>query len=326
MSRVSVLVAVYNAACYLQECLDSLTGQTLRDIEIICVDDCSTDNSLDILNGYASRDSRIRVIRLVENGGQAHARNVGLGFASGDFVCMLDADDHFSSDALECAVNVFDRHSSTGCVLFDVVMEYADRAERYQMPDFEVLTGGEALRLSLTWRIHGLYMVRADIHRRHPYDETCRLYSDDNTTRIHYIASGSVRRCDGIYYYRQHEMSATHSVSVRRFDYLRANESMLRQMKDMDVAQDAVAEYNDHRWLNMIDTYMFYHCHGAGLTVEERQYGLEELHRVWLTMADMMRGRSVASKFGYRPMPSWPMFRVQEWLYFSLRGLLGRNK
>lgn len=326
MTRVSVLVAVYNAARYLHECLDSLTSQTLHDIEIICVDDCSTDNSLDILNGYAACDGRIRVVALSENGGQAHARNVGLRLASGEFVCMLDADDRFSTDALERAVSVFDSHPDTGCVLFDVMMCHSDRAERYPMPDFEALTGSEAFRLSLTWRIHGLYMVRADIHKRHPYDETCRLYSDDNTTRIHYMASVTVRRCAGIYHYRQHCQSATHAVSVRRFDYLRANESMLRQMKELGVSPDVIDEYEDHRWLNMVDTYMFYHCHGAQLTAAGRQYGFEELRRVWRTMAGSMRGRAVASKFGYRPMSSWTMFRVQEWIYFSLRGLLGRNK
>lgn len=326
MSRVSVLVAVYNAARYLPECLDSLVRQTLCDIEIICVDDCSTDNSLEILREYAAEDSRIYVVALSENSGQAHARNVGLRAASGEFVCMLDADDRFSEDALERAVEVFDSCPATDCVLFDVMMEWPDRSETYPMPDFDALTGNEAFRLSLTWRIHGLYMVRADIHRRYPYDETCRLYSDDNTTRIHYIASREVRRCAGVYHYRQHELSATHAVSVRRFDYLRANESMLRHIKNMCVDADAISEYDDHRWLNLIDTYMFYHCHGAELAKSDRQYGLAEIHRVWQDMADNMRGRAVAAKFGYRPMWSWLMFRMQEWLYFSLRGLLGKNK
>ena len=72
--QFSLLVAVYNAERYLSACLDSLVGQTLRDIQIICIDDASTDNSWNILQRYAERDCRIELIRLDTNAGQAHAR------------------------------------------------------------------------------------------------------------------------------------------------------------------------------------------------------------------------------------------------------------
>ena len=67
MTNVSVLVAVYNASTYLGECLDSLLRQTYRDIQVLCIDDCSTDNSLNILQEYARRDARIEIIHLKEN-------------------------------------------------------------------------------------------------------------------------------------------------------------------------------------------------------------------------------------------------------------------
>ena len=77
--KVTVLVAVYNAEKYIRKCLDSLIEQTLTDIQVVCIDDASTDNSLSILNEYAGKDNRIEVIALTENHGQAHARNQGLG-------------------------------------------------------------------------------------------------------------------------------------------------------------------------------------------------------------------------------------------------------
>ena len=324
MPKVSVLVAVYNAGQFLARCLDSLLGQTLSDIQVICVDDASTDGSLRLLNDYALRDMRIDVLRLQDNCGQAHARNVGLTVAKGEVVCMVDADDWLSADALESLYNAFD--TETDCVLFDLVSVYDNREERYAMPAFTVLTGEEAFRLSLTWKIHGLYGVRADIHRRFPYDETCRLYSDDNTTRIHYLASRRVARCRGIYYYRQHDASATHQVSVRRFDYLRANESMRRQMLEAGVGQKLLAEYENHRWLNLVGIYMFYHVHGKELTSCERRYGRSELYRTWLSIDRTLLNKETTAKFGYRPCQSWRLFRLQEWLYFTLRGLLGRNR
>ena len=323
MPKVSVLVAVYNAEPFLPTCLDSLIGQSHRDIQIICTDDASTDNSLKILNDYAVRDNRIEVIHLAENSGQAHARNCGLQRADGDIICMLDADDWLSADALERLVGAFD--AQTDCVLFDLVFHYTDHETPYPMPCFERLTGGEAFKLSLTWQIHGLYGIRAAIHKQHPYDETCRSYSDDNTTRIHYLHSRQVRCCTGVYHYRQHNASVTHRVSAHRFDYLRANESMRRQMQALRVGDALLAEYENHRWLNLVDVYMFYHVHGRELTKAEREHGLHELRHVWETIDRQVLNKKTTAKFGYRPCCSWHVFRLQEWLYFSLRGLLGKN-
>ena len=323
MPKVSVLVAVYNAAPFLPACLDSLMGQSHRDIQVICIDDASTDDSLHILHDYAMRDNRIEVIHLEENGGQAHARNCGLQRVNGDIVCMLDADDWLSDNALEQLVAAFDEQ--TDCVLFDLVFDYADHEQPYPMPHFDVLTGKEAFQLSLTWKIHGLYGIRTAIHKQHPYDETCRSYSDDNTTRIHYLHARQVRRCAGVYHYRQHEASVTHHISVHRFDYLRANESMRRQMLALQVDNTLVAEYENHRWLNLVDVYMFYHVHGRKLTKAEREYGRQELRHVWATIDRKALNKETITKFGYRPCRSWLLFRLQEWLYFTLRGLLGKN-
>lgn len=325
MSKVSVLIAIYNAEPYLAKCLDSLTKQTLGDIQIICIDDGSTDGSPHIMDMYAKQDDRIRTIRLNENHGQAHARNVGLAIADGEFVCMLDADDWFSPDALERAVETFRNHERTDAVLFDVIMEYEGHSERYEMPTFEAISGEEAFKLSLTWSIHGLYMVRAEIHKKIPYDETCKLYSDDNTTRLHYMAAHEVRRCLGQYHYRQHSMSSTHKVSSRRFECIRANESMRRQMEQLGVCRELMDLYENSRWLNMVDTYMFYHCHGHKLTQEERSYGNKEIKRAWYTIDKKALKPTLASKFGYRPMPTWTLFRLQEWAYFTIRSLIGKN-
>lgn len=98
--KVSVVIPVYNCEKYLRECLDSVINQSLRDIEIICVDDGSTDNSHDILLEYQKKDNRITVL-FQTNQGAGAARNQGLDIARGEFVAFLDADDFFKSDMLE---------------------------------------------------------------------------------------------------------------------------------------------------------------------------------------------------------------------------------
>ncbi|MCM1167303.1 MAG: glycosyltransferase [Ruminococcus sp.] len=99
MAKVSVLVPVYNVEKYLGQCLDSIIGQTLKDIEIICVNDGSTDNSLEILREYGRKDRRIKIIDK-PNGGLPSARNAGLDAATGEYVAFVDSDDHIRSDMM----------------------------------------------------------------------------------------------------------------------------------------------------------------------------------------------------------------------------------
>ena len=89
---ISVIIPVYNVEAYLPRCLDSVIQNTYRNLEIICVDDGSTDGSPEILRDYAQRDARITVITK-ENGGVSSARNAGLDRATGEFVAFIDSDD-----------------------------------------------------------------------------------------------------------------------------------------------------------------------------------------------------------------------------------------
>ena len=97
---VSVIVPVYNVLPYLHEALDSLIGQTYRELEIILIDDGSTDGSGEVCDGYAERDQRICVIHQ-ENKGLSAARNIGLDRANGNYIAFLDPDDAFHSEFIE---------------------------------------------------------------------------------------------------------------------------------------------------------------------------------------------------------------------------------
>ena len=101
MPKVSVLIPAYNVAPYINECIDSVLNQTLQDFEIICVDDCSTDTTLSILQEYAAKDDRINVIIHGMNKGQSSGRNDALEKAAGEYVYMLDADDMIVPECLE---------------------------------------------------------------------------------------------------------------------------------------------------------------------------------------------------------------------------------
>lgn len=103
---VSVIVPTYNVAPLLGRCLDSLVGQTLQNIEIICIDDKSTDETLDVLRDYARRDIRIRIIEMDTNGGAAVARNAGVEIARGRYLAFVDSDDFVDADWLQTLYDV----------------------------------------------------------------------------------------------------------------------------------------------------------------------------------------------------------------------------
>lgn len=105
MPKVSIIVPCYNVASFLPKCLDSLINQTLHDIEIICIDDKSTDTTLNILQKYKQTDPRIKVIASENNTGVATTRNKGLDFATGEYIGFVDPDDYVDLDFYEKLYN-----------------------------------------------------------------------------------------------------------------------------------------------------------------------------------------------------------------------------
>ncbi len=111
MPKVSIIVPVYNVAPYLRQCLDSVVNQTLRDIEIICVDDGSTDGSAAILAEYAAKDPRVKVLTR-EHTNAGAARNAGMAVATGEYLGFVDSDDFVEPEAFERMAACADRHSA----------------------------------------------------------------------------------------------------------------------------------------------------------------------------------------------------------------------
>lgn len=125
---ISIVIPVYNVAAYLPQCLDSLVNQTYRDLEIICVNDGSKDNSLEILQQYATQDSRIRIISR-ENRGIAASRNEALAQAQGDWVMFVDSDDWVDVQTCQSALDLAEQHQA------DVVMwAYAREFRSQSLP------------------------------------------------------------------------------------------------------------------------------------------------------------------------------------------------
>lgn len=331
MPQISILVAVYNTAPYLPQCLDSLCGQTLRDIQIICIDDCSTDQSPQILADYAQRDARITLLRTPHNSGQAAARNLGLQIATGEFTTFVDSDDWLAPDALEQALEALTQNPANDCAVMRLIKYYPDDGHEVEHPlhtgGKEALTGEEAFMLSLdNWAIHGVYVVRTTLHKRFPYDASSILYTDDHVTHLHYLNARRVVMCQGRYYYRQNPASTTRACSMRRFACLEADLNKRRAI-EAEAAQGHIPHHaaealrlcETQRWCNMIGSYLFLLDNKAHFTPAERREVLQRMARVLPTFSRSLIAWRIKLHPFYWPFHSFGLLRAQWWLLHKWR-------
>ena len=111
IEKISIIIPIYNTEKYMNKCLDSLINQTYKNIEIILIDDGSTDKSYDICNMYAKKDNRIKVIRQ-KNAGQSSARNTGIEKCDGDYILLVDSDDWIDLDMCEKLYKAMKKYSA----------------------------------------------------------------------------------------------------------------------------------------------------------------------------------------------------------------------
>jgi len=123
MTKISVIVPVYNVEDYLEKCLDSLVNQKYKDFEVIIVNDGSTDNSQDIIDEYVSKYDNFKSFNK-KNGGLASARNYGLTKANGEYVLFLDSDDYYELDCLSILANEL---NDDNIIVFNMFVDYPDR-------------------------------------------------------------------------------------------------------------------------------------------------------------------------------------------------------
>ncbi len=339
MSKITVLVAVYNAAPFLSQCLGSLEQQTLEDFEAICVDDGSTDGSAQLLDQWAQGDKRIRVVHLCGNHGQAYARNRGIEMATGQYITMLDADDWLAPDSLQLAVETMEEHSETDAVLLDLRYCWPDgREEGYswhyptegveQNSDgsFKVMTGRQAFMASISWQIHGVYAARRRLFELYPFDTTLSSYSDDNATRLQYRAAREVRCCSGKYFYRQHDASVTHQPSTKRMNWMGALTLLRANLRQLNETDEVLDNMEQQRWFVIVDSGWFLYRNRKTFSREERLYCIGRIHEEWADTDTRRLPLKVKLLPGYFPFRGcWPLFRAEQWLLFSAKRLLHRQ-
>lgn len=206
MPRISVIIPVYNTEKYLKECLDSVISQTFYDIEIICVNDGSKDNSLSILKEYTQKDSRIKVINQ-ENSGVIAARNNGIKEANSEYIFPLDSDDYIAPTCLEKLYKVIDQG------IFDVVYSkvnfFGNKTGEFVLPipDKKIMYNTNCVVCSALYK-------KKDWEKYGGYDPLMKNGYEDWEFWVNFIEDNKEFFCvnDALFFYRQRENSRNNAV------------------------------------------------------------------------------------------------------------------
>lgn len=229
MCMVSVLVPVYNVEPYLTRCIDSILAQTVQDIEVICINDGSTDYSGEILNEYAKKDSRIHVMHQ-ENHGLAYTRNILLQNATAEWITFVDSDDYIAKEMLEKMLGAVKTLNADVCICNTVLPDHDYQSvskRKFQMRD-EVITGYRALEYmnlpkSWPWVTAWNKLYRADLLKGLSYpvgvQHEDQFLAHHIFNRAKLVASIS----DSCYFLCYREDSITNSkYDIRQLDYMDA--------------------------------------------------------------------------------------------------------
>ena len=243
---ISVIIPVYNVEQYLNKCIESVLSQTYRNIEIVIINDGSTDNCGKICDEYASSDNRVKVIHK-SNSGVSAARNEGLDASTGDYVVFVDSDDYVDPDYVECLYNSLIENDADVAVCGYVITD-VDNCEKIAdelIPDGSVLSSDEAIGRMLNFElIQGVCCkifkschIKKFRFRNYSYSEDL-LFSVESSIGLKRIATIN----KGLYYYVTRKDSVIHGgFKYNKYVSLKAFENILSLVKNTSLEDVAVS-------------------------------------------------------------------------------------
>lgn len=259
---ITVIMPVFNTEIFLKDAIDSVINQTFKDWELICVNDGSTDSSLNVLKEYEALDERIMVLDQKHSGSISVARNKALDYARGKFTHMLDSDDLLSENCLEKA---YEKTMLTQAdLVFPDLLYFVNNTSNiinnlvgYNGDRELLISPKDGFIASLTWKISGTGMYRTELLRRFRYDETTGN-GDELTTRLLFLNCNKIAFCSGVYFYRRHPDSTTSKISPKRFDTIATDFKILELSYNYGIGNEAILLCKKRITDNIIGSAQFY--------------------------------------------------------------------
>jgi glycosyltransferase involved in cell wall biosynthesis len=234
---ISVIVPVYNVKPYLKKCLDSILRQSYRDLEILVIDDGSTDGSQDICDDFGKTDERIRVFH-TENRGLACARNLGLEHAKGDWIGFIDSDDWIEPDTYECLMKTAGE-TDADVVECGYILEFAKTSKNRKAVN-QTVCGADAVDALIRGEIKE--QVWNKLWKRYLFENASfpeGRYYEDIATVYKLIRDARVTGTDRfLYHYVQRKTAISHSHDIRNLtEYWSAHKDRYEALRDQVSAE-----------------------------------------------------------------------------------------
>ncbi|MDR2458268.1 MAG: glycosyltransferase [Clostridiales Family XIII bacterium] len=254
--KISVIIPVNNTEKYLRQCLDSIVNQTLKDIEIICINDGSTDNSLKILNEYASSDNRIELISLLDNKGVSFSRNFGIHVSKGRYIGFVDSDDWIDLNFYENLYLTAEKENSDIIAASTIV-----NVKRNKKSSWNWKKGNKyekerrLLFISYSWfKIYRrAFLIDNDI-----FFQEVKFFSDISFTFISSMLAKNIIICqNGQYFYRNGRISScsdTADSTRAPFILFDCHNKIFKVIKE---ATNALNDTNKEKYLNLAKFFAF---------------------------------------------------------------------
>lgn len=241
--KISIIVPVYNASKFLERSIKSIITQDFKDIEIICVNDGSTDNSLDILKKFQKEDSRIIVIDK-KNGGSSNARNSALKIAKGEYCLNIDSDDYIEQGYFKTLYKRAEK-DNLDITISNIIFDYLENSQNnyilsdLNISDEKVISGEEYINIFLKDNFYGYTwnkLIKTKLYKENDiiYNENIFMMEDvEVILRLskHVQKIGKINRA--FYHYIQHQSNGCQNISLKRLlDIKKCFDSILEYFKD----------------------------------------------------------------------------------------------
>lgn len=239
MDKISIVVAVYNAEKTLKKCVDSLLNQTYNNIEIILVNDCSKDNSLDICKEYSKANDNVKVISNDRNSGVSDTRNNGIDNSTGEYICFVDSDDYVESNYIEVLYYYYQKYNTVPICGFVYHDEYNHaKPVKYSWSGDEGLVSlGEAFKLKselyLTALWNKLFDRKLIVDRNIRFDTNVSVGEDLRFSVDYFIKNNVDKICvlsEPLYHYMKLTDNSLMSNFVDNFDREKDNLDLIRSL------------------------------------------------------------------------------------------------
>lgn len=237
---ISIIVPIYNVSRYLESCLYSIQRQTYKNFEVLCVDDGSTDGSVEIVNKYVKLDQRFKLYQQ-PNSGVSAARNLGLKHANGEFICFVDADDMIASEFLSVLYESSKDGHFAVCSYtknLELLGSHHSKIMRFTNRQFIDKIVDEAIEHPNLWNM----MFKSEIIKKYNiwFCPGC-VRNEDTEFYLKYLVheDGEVIKTDYKgYYYRDNPDSAMHTTKLNAFTSFEASERINNYLTDNGIAMD----------------------------------------------------------------------------------------